>query len=138
MSQPTVSCSLLGAGGLQLLLEVQRLVVVDALVAELVIIPPKRHWGTRSQLGTFKREIPSAIFTPCPLLSPPLAPKYVRIPNVFTSALNTRLNTRIYLPTPTYFARRFTIAALGELTRAHSSVHAVAEAGAIAPYERAA
>ena len=97
---------LLGAGGLQLLLEVQRLVVVDALVAELVIIPPKRHWGTRSQLGTFKREIPSAIFTPCPLLSPPLAPKYVRIPNVFTSALNTRLNTRIYLPTPAYFARR--------------------------------
>ena len=41
MSQPTVSCSLLGAGGLQLLLEVQRLVVVDALVAELVIAPPK-------------------------------------------------------------------------------------------------
>ena len=39
---------LLGAGGLQLLFEVQRLVAVDALVAELVIAPPKRHWGARS------------------------------------------------------------------------------------------
>ena len=45
--QPTVSC-LLGAGGLQLLFEVQRFVAVDALVAELVIAPPKRHWGARS------------------------------------------------------------------------------------------
>ena len=35
---------LLVAGGLQLLLEVQRLVAVGALVAELVITPPKRHW----------------------------------------------------------------------------------------------
>ena len=34
---------LLVAGGLQLLLEVQRLVAVGALVAELVITPPKRH-----------------------------------------------------------------------------------------------
>eukprot|EP00964_Phaeocystis_antarctica_P087591 scaffold55606_cov55-Phaeocystis_antarctica.AAC.1 len=41
--------------------------------------------------------------------APPLAPEYrqtdrqtVRIPNVFTSALNTRLNTRIHLPTPAY------------------------------------
>ena len=67
VSQPTVSCSLLGAGGLQLLLEVQRLVVVDALVAELVIAPPKRHWGARSQLGTFTKEIPST-----PLFSHPV------------------------------------------------------------------
>ena len=28
------------------------------------------------------------------------------IPNVFTSALNTRLNTRIYLATPAYFTCR--------------------------------
>ena len=48
--------------------------------------------------GTF--EFPSAAF-PCSLL-PPLVPEYVRIPNVFTSALNTRLNTRIHLPTPAY------------------------------------
>ena len=39
---------LLGVGGLHLLFEVQRLVAVDALVAELVIAPPKRHWGARS------------------------------------------------------------------------------------------
>ena len=43
--------------------------------------------------------------------TPPLAPEYVRIPNVFTSALNTRLNTRIYLPTPAYCPRRLPPAA---------------------------
>ena len=49
--------------------------------------------------GTF--EFPSAGSHPCSLL-PPLVPEYVRIPNVFTSAPNTRLNTRIHLPTPAY------------------------------------
>eukprot|EP00964_Phaeocystis_antarctica_P049309 scaffold28607_cov64-Phaeocystis_antarctica.AAC.2 len=67
--------------------------------------------------GTF--EFPSAGFQPCSLL-PPLVPEYVRIPNVFTSALNTRLNTRIHLPTPAYCPCRLTT-----LTCASSAAEAV-------------
>ena len=41
-----------------------------------------------------------------PLVSPLVAPEYVRIPNVFTSALNTCPNTRIYLLPPANFTCR--------------------------------
>ena len=59
------------AGGLQLLLEVQRLVAVGALVAELVITPPNQealgyqpsHWGARSQ-ERLKDKFRLLFFTP--------------------------------------------------------------------------
>ena len=54
--------------------------------------PPRRH--------RFSRFSVRWVSPPVRCYSPPLVPEYVRIPNVFTSALNTRLNTRIYLPTP--------------------------------------
>ena len=98
----------LGAGRLQLLLEELRCTAPrgSRCACGRTGSRPSQETLGRAVLGTFKREITSAVFIPCPLLSPPLAPKYVRIPNVFTSALNTRLNTRIYLPTPAYFTCR--------------------------------
>ena len=56
----------------------------------------KDAWSSSTSQSGFPCELRREIYAVCPspLLSPPLAPKYVRIPNVFTSALNTRLDTR--------------------------------------------
>ena len=57
----------------------------------VVTSPPQETLGR----GPRNVALSSAVYTPCSLL-PPLAPP----------ALNTRLNTRIYLPTPANFTCR--------------------------------